>query len=133
MFDGGDHHGNAGELLTEVIVQIEADAAAFVFGDFEEFVFEAAPFFEEVLEFEVGGFKVGGAFFDAEFEIFMGAAKIAANMGFAQLAFDGGEEASEAIFHDIIMSAGAHGVDGGVVINVARDDNERDVEAVFVE
>jgi len=50
------HERQAGKLLAEVVVQIQADAAAFIFGDFQQFVFEALPFGDGAFEAGVGGF-----------------------------------------------------------------------------
>ncbi|HVZ36772.1 MAG TPA: hypothetical protein VG963_30310, partial [Polyangiaceae bacterium] len=120
------HERNAGEALAEVVMQIEADAAAFVLGDFEQLGFETPALFEDSLQLGIGVTQIRRALLDARLEFLAGAAEVllraalgVAHFGFAQFAFDGGHQPGEPIFHDVIMRAGAHRGDSGHVFDMA--------------
>src|SRR5215472_9903824 len=66
------HEGDAGKLLTEVIVQIQPDAAALLFSDLEQFMFEAFAFRDSSTEFGVSGVQFSGPLLNTEFEFVVG-------------------------------------------------------------
>ena len=49
------------------------------------------------------------------------------HLGFAQLALERRQEPREIVLHDIVVRAGLHHVDGDVLADRARNENERDV------
>src|SRR5215472_12972656 len=65
------HEGDAGKFLAEVIVQIQPDAAALLFGDLEQFMFEAFAFRDSGTKFGVGGVQFSGPLLNTEFEFVM--------------------------------------------------------------
>ena len=50
----------------------------------------------------------------------------------AQLARDGGQHARGVAFHQVVVGAGLHGRDGDVLADRSGDDDERDVEPLFL-
>jgi len=70
---------------------------------------------------EVGGaFEGGGEAFAFGFD----GAEFLAFLAFAEGAADGGDEAKRAVFEDVVVGAGAHGVDGAVFADVAGEEDE---------
>jgi len=53
------------------------------------------------------------------------------HLGLAQLALERGQEPREIVLHDIVVGARFHHVDGDVLADRARDENERDVAPGF--
>ena len=54
---------------------------------------------------------------------------VAAAAGFFELALDGGDQAGEVLFGDVVLGARAHGVDGGLLGDGAGEHDEGNVEA----
>jgi hypothetical protein len=67
------------------------------------------------------------------FKGLLGSATFPANFGFAQLPAHGRAEAREVVLHHVIVGAGFHGGDGGIVSDVAGNDNEGQVEAAVLD
>jgi hypothetical protein len=63
------HHPGTCDLLTEVVMEVLADAALFEFADVEDFPFELAACFDEALKFVIGVAEGGGPFLDSGFEL----------------------------------------------------------------
>jgi hypothetical protein len=71
----------------------------------------------------------GGEALLGEAEFGFGAEALLAAAGFGEFAFDGGKESFEVSFEDVVVGAGAHGVDGGDLVDGSGDDDEGEIVA----
>src|SRR5690606_24214838 len=62
-----------------------------------------------------------------------GGAALAADAGLLHLAVDGGAQAGEVVLREEVVGAGLHRLDGDLLADAARDDDERQVLAARLE
>ena len=116
-------------------MEIEADAAPLVLRDLKQLGFEAAAVFEASLQLLVRGFERGGAALDPGFQILAGLPQLflrffagTAGLRFAQFALHSGDESRQPFLHDIIVGAFTHGGDGCIFLDMAGNNDKRNVE-----
>ena len=75
----------------------------------------------------------GGEALLGEAESGFGAEALVALAGVGELAFDGREQALEVALKDVVVGAGAHGIDGGDFVDGAGDDDEGKIDAAVLD
>ena len=129
------HQRQPGELLPEVIVQVQADPPPLLLGDLQQLIFKTPAFGNSGLKPGIGRPEVSRALLHPRFQLVISAAQrllraaaLAPNLGLAQLAFHRLAEARQVVFHDVVMRACLHRRHGRLLGDVAGYDDERQIQ-----